>query len=156
MKEREPDEQTAWSLLFVVGFGVAAVGSLDLALMFYPPQWASLDWEFGTIGGFIEGLPLLTTGLGLMTAASAARGTRGRQWLLTIALLLLALVILGMATIFALDVPAALRAVSPVAKAGVTKAVFKTLAMGMIYAGLYAALGVWTWRRLRPSKGTGR
>ena len=54
-----PDEQTAWAMGFLCGLTVAAVGALDNALLFYPAQWASLDWEFGTISGLIEGLPLV-------------------------------------------------------------------------------------------------
>jgi len=43
-------------MLFLLGLAVAAVGLLDVALLFFPPQWASLDWEFGTVSGAVDAL----------------------------------------------------------------------------------------------------
>jgi hypothetical protein len=144
-------------MVFLLGLGLAAVGALDVALLFYPADWSSLNWEFGTVSGFIDGLPLMTMGFGAMVVASTSLGWAKWRRLLSIVALLIALMVMVNVLVFALDVPAALRAVSsPVMKTVVKKAVLKTGSMGVVYVALYAALGVWTWRRLKSLKGASR
>lgn len=146
------DTSTAWGMGFALGITLMLMGLIDLGLLFYPPHWASLDWEFGTIGATIEGLPLLTVGLGLMAMSSVARGRTGWMRLLSIILLLLALFVIGILVIFALDIPVALRAVQPAGRETLNKSIVKTALMGSLYVVMYAALGVWTWRRIRASE----
>ncbi len=148
-----PDEQTAWAMGFLCGLTVAAVGALDSALLFYPPQWASLDWEFGTISGLIEGMPLMTLGLGAMAVSATANGWRKWRRVLSIVALLITLLLVTMMVIYALDLPAAFRALQPAMIGPVKKAVLKTVLMGLMYVVFYATLGVWTWRRLKSLKG---
>jgi hypothetical protein len=89
--------------------------------------------------------------------ASTSLGWAKWRRLLSIVALLIALMVMVNVLVFALDVPAALRAVSsPVMKTVVKKAVLKTGSMGVVYVALYAALGVWTWRRLKSLKGASR
>jgi len=150
---RVPDEQTAWAMGFLCGLTVAAVGALDNALLFYPPQFASLDWEFGTISGLIEGMPLMTIGFGAMVVTSAAMGWKKWRRALSIMSLLIALVLLALLVIFALDVPAAFSAVQPAMQTSIKKLVLKNAVMGSCYLLFYVALGVWTWRRLKTLRG---
>lgn len=154
MKERDvvADQRTAWAMLVALGVILSLVGLLDLGLLFFPPRWASLDWEFGTISATIEGLPLLTVGLGLMTVGSVARGRTGWMRLLSIAFILLALVIITLLVVFALDVPVAMRAVQAAGRETLLKTIAKAGGMGFLYVIMYAALGVWTWRRTTNSQ----
>lgn len=150
---RAPDEQTAWSMGFFCGLIIFAVGALDTALLFYPADWASLDWEFGTVSGMIEGMPLMTLGFGAMVAASAANGWNRWRRVLSIVSLLMALLVLVLLTIYALDLPGLFRALQPAAKSLAKKSVAKTVMMAGMYIVFYATLGVWTWRRLKSLKG---
>jgi hypothetical protein len=146
-----PDPLSAWSMLFFVGLALAALGMVDLALLFYPAQWASLEWEFATFSGVIEGLPLVTFGLGVMTASAAARGWVAGRRLMVVVLLLMVVAVLAATTIFELDVPAVLRAVNVTVRPSLKKAAVKTGMMGLMHVGTYATLGLWTWRRLRTT-----
>lgn len=148
-----PDEQTAWAMMFLIGLGLTVIGGVDVGLLFFPARWSSLDWEFGTVGAFIDGLPLVTMGFGAMVVASTGRGWLKWRAVLAAAALLMAIVVLAMVVIFVLDGPAAFRAVSPEMKPTLKKAVFKTGIMGAVYVWIFAALGVWTWRRLKSLKG---
>jgi hypothetical protein len=75
---------------------------------------------------------------------------------LAAASLVIALIVLAFVVVFLLDAPAAFRSVTPVAKTTLKKAVFKTGVMGGMYVSVFAALGVWTWRRLKSLKGASR
>lgn len=149
------DGQSGWSFLFLVGTGLMFVGLIDVALLFFPPQWDSLSWEFGTVSALFEGMPLLTMGFGLMTAASVANGwIWTRRLMLTMGLIFSVLIIL-MAVIFALDVPVVLQATAdPAMKRAVKLSSLKTGLMAFTYFTLYLALGIWTWRRMRSTRGS--
>jgi len=147
------DEYAAWKMGFLSGLAIAAVGTLDSALLLYPPNFASLDWEFGTISALIESMPLATLGFGAMAVAATAAGFRKWSWLVAITGLLVSLFVLAMLVIYTLDLPAAFRALQPAMKSPVRLTVFKTMLMGGTYVVLYATLGVWTWRRLKSLKG---
>jgi hypothetical protein len=148
------DSRGAWALLMMLGAALAVVGWTDVALLWYPARWASVDWEFGTISGVVDGLPLGTIGLGLVTAAAIARSRR--RWLLTLGIveLIVALLLLLMLVIYVLDVPVVLRAVDPQLKDTVKKAIVKTGWMAVVYVILYLTIGISAVRRVRAtSKG---
>ena len=71
--------EMAWATWALVGWALMIVGLADITLLYFPARLASVDWEFGTISGTVDGMPLLTIGLGAVTASLAARGRRG--WL---------------------------------------------------------------------------
>lgn len=134
---------------FGLGITLTLIGLTDLGMLYFPPHWASLDWEFGTIGATIEGLPLLTVGLGLLAMSSVALGRTRWMRLWSILMLLLALFVIAILIVFVLDVPVALRAVQPTGREALQKSIVKTGLMGSLYVVWYAALGIWTWRRIR-------
>ena len=150
------NSRQAWKMLFLLGLGVALVGLTDLAMLVYPARLSSLDWEFGTISGIIDGLPLVTLGFGIMTASAVARGwLAGRRFMIGVTLVAAVIVVL-MVIVFVLDIPAALRAVDPALRPTIKKAAAKTSAMGLIYSLLYATLGIWVWRLRGTVKGAVR
>ena len=140
------DSGSAWKILSVLGLALAAVGAVDLLMLIYPARPASLDWEFATISGLFDGLPLTTLGLGLMLASAVARGSKTGQLVLLVVSLLMALLIAGALLLFVLDVPAVLRAVQPQLKPTMQKAALKSGMMGALYFVLYSTLGIWAWR----------
>src|SRR5262249_27482403 len=143
-----------WAL---VGWALTIVGIADITLLYFPARLASVDWEFGTISGTIDGMPLVTIGLSAVTAAAAARGRRGGLRTASILQLLATMVLLTLLAVYASDIPVALRAVEPALQPTLQKAIIKTVFMGGVYDVLYLSLGVWTWRRSRStSKGVAR
>jgi hypothetical protein len=138
-------------VLLALGIALAFVGGVDVALLFYPARFASLDWEFGTISGAVAGMPLVTVGCGAITAVLVARGwTIGRR-VFGALLLLVALVLLLLLAVYGFDVPVALRAtIDPARRRMLKMAVLKTVLMGVTYVLLYAMMAMRTWRRSHP------
>lgn len=150
------DARSAWTVLTVLGMALAVIGFTDIALLWYPARWASVDWEFGTVSAAFDAMPLATIGLGLACTGAVARGRR--RLLVVMALVMFAVfAALGvMLTIFALDVPVVWRAVDPQLRLPVRKAMMKTGSMSVVYMILYLTLGIWVARRVRVSvKGAG-
>ncbi len=138
-------------MAFVLGVTLAAVGWLDVLLLFYPSAWASIDWEFGTISGVFEGLPLGTIGLATMTVAAVGRGWVGAMRLMAAVLLLVAVGLTLLAVVFALDMPVVWRAVNPNMQQTIAKAMAKTMISAFVYVFAYVTLGLWTARRVRAT-----
>lgn len=149
----QADNASGWKYLFVLGIAVAVIGFIDIAILFFPPQWASLDWEFGTLNGVVEGLPLFTIGVGAMCAAAVANGWVLTRRLMALLTMLMALLLVVIGIMFTLDVFAVLKVVQPAMKPTLKLTAVKISLMTMTYFVLYLALGVWTWRRLRGTKG---
>ncbi|HEY2806655.1 MAG TPA: hypothetical protein VGI92_12430 [Gemmatimonadales bacterium] len=153
---RQVDNQAGWSYLFAAGLGITIVALIEVILMFLPARWSSLDWEFGTIAGMFDSLPLMTVGLGSMCAAAVANGWRAARISVAVLSSLLSLMILVMALIFALDIPAVLRAADLSMQYSIKLGSLKAGLEAGVYFLLYLALGVWTWRRIRRTKRAGR
>lgn len=80
-----------WSVLWWVGMLFSVVSLADIALAYYPMQWGTMEWEFGTAASTFAGLPLVALGLGALLATSLARGRRGWVIAVSVVLVLLAL-----------------------------------------------------------------
>jgi len=147
----ERSETSAWRLLTVLGLALAAVGLVDVAMLFFPARPSAVDWEFGTISGVFEGLPLVTIGVGLMAAGAIARA--GRGWLMTMAVvqLILALVLMVLLVVFVLDIPVVLGAVDPQMKFTAKQSIVKSGLMAVVYVLTYLTLGIWAARRVRAA-----
>jgi hypothetical protein len=146
---------SGWSFLFLLGVALAIIGFIDGGLNFANPQWTNLDWEFGTLSNVFTGLPVLTTGLGLMCAATAAQGSPLLHRVMAMVMIFGAVMLGLVLVVFALDVPPAVRASIAALKPAVKLLSLKTALMGVTYVALYLALGLWTWRRLRRKKAAG-
>lgn len=151
-----PNPEAAWAAAMWLGLMLALPGWLDIALLFVPAQWASIDWEFGTIAATFSALPVGSFGLAAASVGAVAGGAGRMTRLLAVLWALATLVLLAMATVFALDVPVVLRAVDQANRYGVTQVIMKTGLLAMLYVIVFAAMTVWCWKRSRPSpKGVG-
>jgi hypothetical protein len=147
------DSASAWKYLFATGLALVAVDVVDLGLMFSNAQWSSLDWEFGTLGGLVQAMPLLTAGLGMMCAATVASGWVRARRVMSIVMLIMTLLVLVLTAMFVLDTFSVLKVIQPALKTAARQLAVKTCLSLFVYFVLYLALGVWTWRRLRVTKG---
>lgn len=98
----------AWKMLALVGIGFIVIGLVIEATVLFPLRIGNPEWEFGTVSAFLDSIPLLGIGLALVAAYGVARG---RPWMARtsgIIFILLALIILGAALLFATVVPQAL------------------------------------------------
>jgi hypothetical protein len=140
-----------WGVLLALGLALAVVGAVDVALLWFPARWASVDWEFGTVSATIEGMPLVTLGLGLLTASVLARGSRTGAVVVAVVLFLFALFSVVMLVILALDLPVVMRAVDPQLRPTLNKAILKSGIMGVVYVVLYTIIGIQAARRRKVS-----
>jgi hypothetical protein len=135
--------ELGWAVLWWVGMLFSLVSLADIALAYYPTQWGTMEWEFGTAASTFAGLPLVALGLGALLATSLARGKRG--WVIAVStiLILLALETLYMLVHFLLDIPIALKSVaSPDMRLGIQKASVKTVGLGVLFAGAFLMAGI--------------
>lgn len=136
-------DASTWSLLGWVGFVLAAMGSADLLLTWYPFDFGNTEWEFGTVTQSFNGLPTVTLGMGLWMASSIVAE---RAWLtrtLAIGFVVLAVLVLVGALLYATTVPMALNSVPANAIAtGLKKAIAKTAAQSLAYPLVFLVVGV--------------
>ena len=144
-----PDPVTAWRVLTWFGVTAVFIGSFDILLAWYPLQSGNPAWEFGIINLTVWSLPFLTTGLVLILAAGVALESRWRIRVAGIALLLLAIVILGLMVLYALSVPIALQGAPAPVLQNVKKSILKTAVLGVTFPTLYIVLAVSALRRRR-------
>lgn len=130
----------AWHALGAAGLALLVMGGVDILLAWIPLRIGDPEWEFGTISATLNNMPVPVMGLALVLAHAAAWNSRVAQGLALIWSVLVLLVLLGAAVLYALDVPLALRAVQdPLPR--------RALRSGMVKAGVafvvYAAFHLW-------------
>jgi hypothetical protein len=139
----------AWRFLIWVGLSLAMVGWADVALSWYPPRWASLEWELGTISNTFDALPLGTLGLAMVAAGLVARAHVWAARVEAIVVALITVLLVAMLIVFALDVPPALRIVNPAVRSALKKSLVKTGLIAVLYIITYVAMTRWLWKASR-------
>ena len=142
-----PAPDFGWHLLGSVGFVFAVVGGMDFLLTWYPVNFGSPEWEFGTITASFDGLPLLVIGLALLLGSGVAQGRRWLVRVMAVTFLVLAVVIVLAAVLYATNVPIALKSISdPVVRLGLKKAIAKTAGQAIVYPCAFVWLALKGWR----------
>ena len=142
----DPSPNTGWYLLGGIGLVFAIVSLADLVLAFYPLAIGDAEWEFGTITTVMDGLPLLTIGLGLALGAMVARGRLAGVRILSLVFALIGLVLVVLTVRYAGHISQALGAVTePAIKLGLRKAITKTLTQGTLYPIGFFWIGTLGW-----------
>ena len=146
-----PDPRTAWAMLSWFGIAAVFIGAFDILLAWLPLQSGNPAWEFGIINLTIWSLPFPTTGLVLLLASGIVLESRWRVRAATVALLLLAVVILGLLALYGLSIPIALQGAPEAVQPNVRKSIVKTVVLGLSFPTLYILLAVTALRRRRSS-----
>jgi hypothetical protein len=144
-----PQPDFAWQLLGWLGLALATVGFVDIALSWYPPHMGTPEWEFATVSGTLNGMPVMAMGLGLILGSALGTGTIWLARGTAIVFAVLALLIVVAALLFATNIPIALRSVqnNPVALEGLRKVIAKTAVQSALFPLIFAVLAVKGWRR---------
>ncbi len=141
-------------MLPLLGLLLAVIGLVDVALYAYPTAFSSPEWEFGTAAAMVSSLPLPTIGFAALLAWALARGGRASRIVLALCLLLVALAVAGIYTLFVLNVPLALKAASGPQGPVLIRALVRTTVMAVGFGLGYLVSGISLLRTLSPRKGT--
>jgi len=142
-----PAPDFGWELLGLIGGVFVFMGALDIVLSGYPYQFGNPEWEFGTIGGWLNGLSVPALGMALLIGSAVARGWRLGVRLWAILLVLAAVIVLGLLVIYSLNLPLASRAVTePAVRTALKKSVLKTLIQGLFYPVVFLMIAWKAWR----------
>ena len=148
-----PDPDQGWSWIGRFGILLSGVGLYDLVLLWVPTNFGNVDWEFGTVGASMAGLPLVTMGLAAMFASAVSTGAQ--KWLrgVSVLMFILGLWVFASLVMFALDLPLAFAATGEgPGRLIIIKAVAKTVGLGGAFGSAYLAGGVLGWRLLAKQK----
>jgi hypothetical protein len=142
VSSRRIDPDQAWSLLGYIGIAFILIGALDIGLAWFPFVLGSAEWEFGTIGATLNGLPLPGLGLMLVLASGVALGLPMRIRVVAAICAVLVVALLGLGFLYVTVIPVALSEVTnPVVRAGLMKSIVKALALLVIYPALFGWVG---------------
>jgi hypothetical protein len=148
----EPAPELGWYLLGGLGLVFALVGGLDILLAWYPPDFGSSEWKFGTVTATLNSFPLLSLGLILMTVGGLARGRVGLVRAMLVVLALMVVVVIGCAALYLPQVGTALASVTdPTVKMGLKRAITKTSVQLVVYAGVLGWIALMALKRIRST-----
>ena len=151
-KGAEPAPELGWYLLGGLGLVFALVGGLDLLLAWYPPDFGSAEWKFGTVTATLNSFPILSLGLILLTVGAMARGRVGLTRTMGIVLALVAVVVIVCAALYLPQVGTAMAAATdPIVKGGLKRAIIKTSFQLIAYVVLLGWIALVALKRSRSS-----
>ena len=132
--DQSTSQDAAWRLLGWLAVVFVVVGLIDILVAWTPLRIGTPEWEFGTITGTLNNLPVPAMGLVLLLASATALERRGQVVLaLGVAVLLLLLLTL-MAVLYGLTAPLAWKAgAAAVGRTAVGGSMLKSLAALIAY-----------------------
>lgn len=142
-------QATKYRVASWVGLVLAIAALSDYALAFYPLGFGSSEWEMGTIGSVVQGLPLFSIGVVGVWVGAGGLGRRWVLWVVGLVLLAAAVLGLGLVVLFLTDVPSALQATQGAAQLGMKKLIVRTLFLGVLFSLSYIVTGVLALRQAR-------
>jgi hypothetical protein len=123
-----------------VGLGLTIIGLTDVALLWIPPRFGSIEWEFDALTSTFESLTLVTFGLSLLAAGFLTRGTKAGLYTVSALFTLLLFVVLGAIALFGLNAPVAYRGTPALVRPTMKLILIKTSLLALIYLVLYSYL----------------
>lgn len=136
-----------WTALRVVALLFICIGTADIALAFYPPQFENPSWIFGVLGGAIGGLPVLSLGISAGVLAGLTLQRRGWTVLLGILSALLALLIAAGTLVFFQNIEEARRTAPVGMQLGISRTVLRTFLLGGLFFVLHSTVAVMAFKR---------
>ena len=144
-----PSPEAAWRILGVVGAFFGSVALLDILLAWYPANFASQEWAFGTITATLNSLPLFSLGLMLALGAALARGNLLASRVAVGFLAASGGFLVALGIVYLTTVSAAFQVVvNPIRRIGLRKAMFRTETEAIVYSAAYLWVAVRAWRHI--------
>lgn len=149
----EPVERTGWRAAALLGLMLAGAGLVVSVMELLPASLMDPNWEIGAISAFLDSLPLPAIGLGLLVGAGVALGRRVQVWVAGVTFVVLALLIIIGAMLYATDIPLAFQVVSgPEFLSALKKAMAKTAVQVVVYPVAFIWAAISAFRRVgQPS-----
>ena len=150
LRYRNP-EVTAGNLFVAIGSGLAVVGLVDLAMLWYPMRLGVVGWEFAAVSRTFTNAPMTMVGLVLVAFGLIRRGTHPamiRGAAVVFAVLSLILVAMGM--LFAMSAPAVLFQTSgEAATEALKRAMVKNGVEIVVYPAVLIGIAVILWHGVK-------
>lgn len=141
-------EATSASLLMALGAAFAVVGLVDLALLWRPLALGNPVWEFGTVSGTFDNVPIGALGLTLLVLGLLRHPQRSATWLRAAAALfgLVTLALIALGGIYALATPAVIRQAAPPTLVALRGTILKNIVELVAYVLAFGVMTVIAWR----------
>jgi len=119
---------------------------MDVALLWYPLNFGNMEWEFGTVGAHVMGMPLGTLGLVMLGVGATGKGWSFLARATSVASWIVVLSMIALAVLYALVLPIAWAGTPPEMRSIIVKAIAKTIMYLTVYLAFYSWFGVYVWR----------
>lgn len=131
-----------WRLVGFAGLAFAVIGWTDVLLLGYPLRIGRPDWEFATVSGMFDALPLATIGLLLIVARTHVEGSRLSRRLIGGGLCIVVLALCAAFVLFGLSFATGLGAVDGDTQWLLVRAGIKTSVAACVYVILYILMAL--------------
>ena len=138
----------AWQVLFAIGLCLMFAGAVDLGTGIYPVQFGSPEWEFGSIGNFLNRLPMFGLGLTLLLSSSLALSFARLSLLFASTLLLFSIIIFVLGVLYVTNQPLVLNAMGAanIPREATVRILVKSGAQFLIYFTVFFTVAAYSVR----------
>lgn len=141
-----------WRLIGFAGLTFTLIGWTDVLLLGYPLRIGRPDWEFATVSGMFDALPLATIGMLLIVARFHVDGSRLARRLIGSALIVVVLGLCAAFILFGLSFATGIGAVDGDTQWLLVRAGIKTSVAASVYVILYILMALTLFRASRKDR----
>ena len=141
-----------WGLIGFAGMTFVLIGWTDVLLLWYPLRIGRPDWEFATVSGMFDALPLATIGALLIVARFHVEGSRLTRRLIGSSLIVVVLGLCAAFILFGLSFATGLGAVDGDTQWILVRAGIKTSVAACVYVILYILMALSLFRAARKDR----
>lgn len=136
------DTEATFAVLGWMGLAFLVVGGMDFLLVWYPPSFASREWQFAVVTRSFSSLPVPTMGLGLLIFASVKADRRWWAFLGAAASAVVALAVVVGVVLWGVNIPLALTQVPDQVATGMYRSIARTAVQAVAYPSLFVYLSL--------------
>lgn len=136
-----------------LGLGLGVVSGANLALIWWAPQFGTVQWELTAVSQTLDRLPLLLLSLFLVAMGVVLSGSTAATRIMAAVFLLTGVVVVGLGLLYGLGAVESWDRVRPDIIKTFKLSVAKTAVVATVYVALNWAFAFMLWRRtrVRPS-----
>jgi hypothetical protein len=146
-KIRDADAMSA-NLLIILGAALLVVGLVHLGVLWAPVRLGRPSWEFGTLSQTFTNVPLMITGLILLTYGKVRHPRTHPRWprRAAVGFIILAVVQLSMGGLYVMALPEVFRQAPPLSIGPLIRTVVRNGAEIVVYPGICLIVALFLWR----------